>query len=124
MKTCEDCIHYYVCYEGLDRFVCSLFKDKSKFIELPCSIGDTVYEIQDTINRHLCENCKCYTKPWPEEPDCCEITSSRRRAKACVKIESKEATLDDILNWMLHDKFNETVFVTREAAEKKLKELK
>lgn len=62
MKTCEDCIHYEVC-EGyiptdLDKDIwdlcaqgksdeipnidkrCSSFKDKSRFIELPCSIGD------------------------------------------------------------------------------------
>lgn len=59
MKTCEDCIHYEVC-EGyiptdLDKDIwdlcaqgksdeipdidkrCSSFKDKSRFIELPCS---------------------------------------------------------------------------------------
>lgn len=40
MKTCEDCIHYDICYDGLDRPICDSFKDSSKFIELPCSVGD------------------------------------------------------------------------------------
>lgn len=133
--NCKDCTHYDVCIEsgrvilelyGEDDAInfCSYFKDASKFIELPCSIGDTVYEIQDAIDWHLCENCEFYTEPWPGDPDCCEKTDSRRRAKACIKIESKEATLDDILNWMLYDKFNKTVFMTQEEAQKKLEELK
>ena len=56
MKTCKDCIHCNVCPQDIfatdlhpyiDFSVrddveesCDDFKDKSKFIELPCSIGD------------------------------------------------------------------------------------
>lgn len=49
--TCKDCIHYEVC-NALDESgqvkilvpsQCGYFKDKSKYIELPCIIGDTVY---------------------------------------------------------------------------------
>lgn len=48
MKTCKDCIHRGVCilYDAFDyeepttADACRFFKDKSKFIELPCSIGD------------------------------------------------------------------------------------
>ena len=51
--TCKDCVHYDVCettYPDLELpFVnlekCRLFKDKSKFIELPCKVGDTIYKI-------------------------------------------------------------------------------
>ena len=50
MKTCKDCIHYPICsdigaarYDNFDdkfqNTTCIMFKDKSKFIELPCSIG-------------------------------------------------------------------------------------
>lgn len=46
--TCEDCIHYDIClgaFGVLVSRVCDSFKDKSKFIELPCSIGDyCIYE--------------------------------------------------------------------------------
>ena len=49
MKTCEDCIHCCICMGAYGMFlpvqVCDSFKDQSKFIELPCAIGDTVYMI-------------------------------------------------------------------------------
>lgn len=47
MKTCKDCIHDGFCGWYLLPFErdnvekhCESFKDKFKFIELPCSIGD------------------------------------------------------------------------------------
>ena len=54
--TCKDCIHYDVCeekdtqYTGLPFSIandkpCKHFKDKSRFIELPCKVGDKVYVI-------------------------------------------------------------------------------
>ena len=67
MGTCKDCLHYGVCGgftpTDLDRDVwhyctqgrqdeipdienrCSDFKNKSRFIELPCSVGDIVYHV-------------------------------------------------------------------------------
>lgn len=46
MKTCKDCIHFEVCcYVDVFLPACDSFKDKSKIIELPCAIGDTVYMI-------------------------------------------------------------------------------
>lgn len=51
--TCKDCINYNICgeekpYGNSIRTVCKangwkLFKDKSKIIELPCKVGDVVY---------------------------------------------------------------------------------
>ena len=48
--TCKDCIHYDVCEalenNGISKIYpseCSCFKDKSRFIELPCKVGDKVY---------------------------------------------------------------------------------
>lgn len=57
MSTCKDCLHIEACkaYEiagGNDPtefcsdFDCQFFKDRSKFIELPCKVGDTVYFIK------------------------------------------------------------------------------
>lgn len=47
LKTCKDCVHSDVCHIvemsswwELTDYRCDDFKDKSKFIELPCSIGD------------------------------------------------------------------------------------
>ena len=48
--TCKDCVHYEVCYliehygadiEGVED--CIHFKPKSRFVELPCEVGQTVY---------------------------------------------------------------------------------
>lgn len=61
--TCKDCAHYDVCnywvkkqygenryLEAREGFICEDFKDKSKFIELPCNAGDTVYIITALMN--------------------------------------------------------------------------
>lgn len=51
--TCKDCIHYGLCetkgnaeifVRGIEN-ICGYFKDKSKYIELPCKVGDKVYVI-------------------------------------------------------------------------------
>ena len=46
--TCKDCIHYELCLPnsgayGLKLKLCNKFKPKSRFIELPCNVGDAVY---------------------------------------------------------------------------------
>lgn len=67
--SCEDCIHYNVCTElctGIDMCLlmkdeyadrlCSNFKDKSKFIELPCKVGDKLYMPLKSLFNILCYN--------------------------------------------------------------------
>lgn len=49
--TCKDCVHFGAC--GKERqFLhvvvndrCKDFKDKSRIIEMPCCVGDTIYYI-------------------------------------------------------------------------------
>ena len=45
--TCKDCVHYEVCRssdnEPFDE--CNHFKPKSRFVELPCEVGQTVHYI-------------------------------------------------------------------------------
>lgn len=66
MKTCKDCIHYDVCEYEYPDFVhekegenadmeeeCVQFKDKSRFAELPCKVGDTVYLVDRTRDGRL-----------------------------------------------------------------------
>lgn len=61
--TCKDCVHYEVCkkyeidiqvnfyeqefneQEFINDGICSSFRDKSRLIALPCNVGDTVYYI-------------------------------------------------------------------------------
>ncbi len=50
MATCKDCVHYEVCfivesYGEEDNENCRSFKPKSRFVELPCELGQTVYFI-------------------------------------------------------------------------------
>jgi hypothetical protein len=66
--TCRNCIHFKICKARFEQFgryevnwdedtvekECHCgdgFKDKTKFIELPCNIGDTVYEIYSTLTK-------------------------------------------------------------------------
>ena len=54
--TCKDCIHYDIClgaFWALVGRVCDSFKDKSKFIELPCSVGDTVFITREEAEKKL-----------------------------------------------------------------------
>lgn len=66
MATCKECLHYCVCkavadtgkfaldterYDQSER--CPNFTDRSRFIELPCKVGDVVWVIVDGINTPL-----------------------------------------------------------------------
>ena len=58
MSTCKDCLYgdnCSICEVMGDDFCCVGFKDKSKFIELPCKVGDTVYYF---VNDNLSEYCE------------------------------------------------------------------
>ena len=81
---------------------CKHFKDKSRFIELPCKVGDKTYNIiwWDDIPETLIVNGKKYS-----------------RIVRKYKITKSKFTLFD-LNW-----FGTKVFLTKEEAEAKLKEL-
>ena len=64
MATCAECVHVDVCHEFVKELAaarglklgsveeisailqsddCEQFKDRSRFVELPCKVGDTVY---------------------------------------------------------------------------------
>ena len=63
MASCKDCVHVEVCREYVEGLAaargvrlsvkeldsvlecddCKHFKDRSRFVELPCKLGDTVY---------------------------------------------------------------------------------
>lgn len=58
--TCKDCVHYEMCKEwcsGIDEYIdpkgkenqepCEHYKDKTRFVELPCKVGDIVYIISE-----------------------------------------------------------------------------
>lgn len=50
MATCKDCINYTECNAVLNKYgmkldpereICSIFKDRSRFVELPCKVYTT-----------------------------------------------------------------------------------
>lgn len=38
--TCDTCLYNRHCYDLLDASDCAAYKDKDRFVELPCQIGD------------------------------------------------------------------------------------
>lgn len=106
MATCKDCINSDKCPTALacsGNPICSMFKDKSRFIELPCKVGDTVYVI-DIIDSEYDEFLI-----GPCIVNCIILFDDK------IQIKCKE-THNNILT------FGKDVFLTQEDAEKALKE--
>ena len=55
MATCKECVHVAVCsyaQNSNNEFEhCANFRDRSRFVELPCFLGDTVYRIKGNTVR-------------------------------------------------------------------------
>lgn len=110
---CKDCIHYEACYfddpeRERDRNVrcdnCANFKDKSRFIELPCKAGETVYFIsyEGDIQEGIL---------W-----CFEIDDDDKKWMHILYQDEKAYQY-------IFDMFGKCVFLTKEEAEKALKEM-
>lgn len=123
--TCKDCIHCDVCTQDIlstdlhpyiDFSVrddveesCCDFKDKSKFIELPCSVGDTVY--YPYAGKILEKKVTAYHRIY-------DARSGAQGIDWWYELENDESETMDA------DLIGKTVFLTREEAEKKLEEFK
>lgn len=123
--TCKECIHYdAACINGTTG-ACMYFKDKSRYIELPCKVGDTVYKIcpistfikvgQMWDGRKVKTDCdRC---PY-HYCDCHDI-GYRRGANNIVH----EMQMRDVIQIVrVAPYFGKIYFLTREEAEKALKE--
>ena len=63
--TCEYCIHFEVCcYVDRGLPTCDSFKDKSKFIEVPCAIdkNQSLQEYMNNLNSISYEDLKIALK--------------------------------------------------------------
>lgn len=113
--TCKDCIHYDVCQYHIDEETkctlveigCADFKDKSKFVELPCKVGDTVYDT---------EYGSIYGKGERIMP--CVVRRIITSQLIVVKPEGYEDKRYAIQDYS----FGSSTFLTREEAEKAMKE--
>ncbi len=120
MKNCKRCEHKKVCdnytanlcnscYWNKDVIKpsndeCPFFKDKNKIIELPCKVGDSVYYYSPTLNDIL-EH---------------EVKKIDIRCFADAKIITFGT---EVFGCFGLSDFGKTVFLTREEAEKVLKEI-
>lgn len=126
--TCKDCIHYDICnmYDGpyisvhLDH-TCEYFKDKSFIVELPCKAGETVYCFDDIVNDELCADCEHYYEGGMGDCPGCQKTRYGFRPAKCIEIIKIVADKDFVLKY--YNEFGEKIFLTKEEAEAKLKEL-
>ncbi len=112
MSTCKECIHYEACEYWLKKenkhlgavegFVCEFFKDRSKFIELPCNIGDTVYSTKQN------------------KVDECYVVSIQicTRVSITIRLATKYFIFYDVSG----EDFGKAVFLTKEEAEQALAE--
>ena len=77
--NCKDCLYYDFCidcndfdergnpikYNRCEWEECECFKEKSRFVELPCKVGDTVYLVdrtRDGVIGHIYRVVECIVK--------------------------------------------------------------
>ncbi|MBQ8567305.1 MAG: hypothetical protein IJ445_06975 [Clostridia bacterium] len=123
--TCNKCIHYDVCDKQkitnrtISKSVCKHFKDKSLFVELPCKVGGTVYRIVKLCNGE--------TKIVEGEVLEFTITHEHHNRKDEYRFyfwaKGEEIAHRQYSLWCYFTDFGKTVFLTKEEAEEKLKEL-
>lgn len=114
--TCKDCIHNEVCYGTHidDSPTCCDFKDKSRFVELPCKVGTYVYFITD-VNGH------CFTIKFGRVYEI-SMTSNDNLFLSVAEYDGSDNVVDE---WNIPKcQWGKTVFLAREEAEKALKERK
>ena len=113
--TCQDCVHYEVClvwngYKQMEATLfCGHFKDKSKFIELPCKVGDTVWFIKFAFS---------YAKRPIPVMICGMKTFSNNGAFTFMALTVENNINRNFTNYDI----GRTVFLTKEEAEQALKE--
>ena len=85
--------------------------ENGTLVELPCKVGDTVYFIEYFCNANGCSNDK--------QTICCGCSEmlERERKKQTYVISEKKFRLKDL------SKINKTLYITKKAAEARLKEL-
>ncbi len=107
MAKCENCFHNKVCINGANyrnAGECRQYIDESLIVELPCKVGDTVYI--PTKTRILVGEITRWT-----------INEFVKTARAFIGDDMRYTDID-------YNLFGKLIFLTREDAEKALKERK
>ena len=115
MTSCKDCLHYEACESQVPKtfwdsetfyYHCKCFKDRNRFVELPCKVGDKVYYFYSDSN---------YKKY-----EVCEIVGfhiDKYRTAFQIELCGYKRLVDT-------EFLGEKIFLTREEAEQALKERK
>lgn len=116
MAKCENCYHYEACLNSLSEnkglnntedFVCEHYKDKSLIVELPCRVGDVLFTTE-----YDCDSNSSYI----EKIEC--ISIEIHDCGISIYCKSIERNYDTYVP----EDFGETVFLSREEAERALEE--
>ena len=117
MASCKECIHFDRCkglykFDRLQKAVskgCSYFKDRSRFVELPCRVGDKVYF--NNVHLRYARVIAIYIDASGGMFDL-DITTNIATATGYEHFINKDYTFEDI---------GRRLFLTREEAEAALK---
>ena len=124
MIKCENCIHYDLCVELMAHakhqekdFVKEClsegngctdhFKDEALFVELPCKVGDKLFVLSQMRDKRIL--------PFINEYLCTSISIKKRSITVYHE-------MDGYIKIFKQTDFGKTVFLTKEEAERKLKE--
>jgi hypothetical protein len=110
--TCKECIHFDVCEalesNGIPKIYpsqCGCYKPKSRFIELPCEVGQTVWVIRSKTSNDK--------NLYLREEQISHYRIFKNGSYMCF--ESERLSVSDYL-------WKPTVYLTKEEAEKALAE--
>lgn len=116
--TCKDCIHNKICSTyiqvGDDGEVCPYFADESQYIKLPCNVGDVMYTNFAVVGDYLRAKDNLYA---------CKVVFVGINANAefgggFINVEYINGRM-----WQFNfADIGKTVFLTKESAEKALRE--
>lgn len=113
---CEKCVHNEVCKYGENRSnglyctgeKCRHFKPKSRFVELPCEVGQTVWIIDEVEDDF-------YAEPYPLDVKVLKILITQNG----IALDLDLPLGMRLYTWAV---VGENVFLSREEAEKALAE--
>lgn len=119
---CSKCIHQEVCYYVYDCIKnspdllktlnnCNSFKDKDLMTELPCKIGTKIW--RSIVHCTFVGICNIY----------CENLKTEDMCERWVDNGCKRLIFETEFSSQLFDEMDKTVFLTKEQAKQKLKEM-
>ena len=119
MASCKDCIHYELCSAEkscLPNYVnCKYFKDRNRFVELPCKLGETFYKIDRRSDK------KQVRDYFAEEITICVVRGVENGRYTVLK-NCFDFKIKPLRKKIITDMSN--IFLTYKEADKALKELK